>query len=288
MLMGKRSFMADFVSAYFRLKNKPTEAQAESGLDTLKQAGEKAPQSPKNLPTRYENHIFYANEDSKSDITVFYIHGGGYEHDFSPFHWKFIKKIIENTDALVIAPAYHLIPFGNCQDSFNLIVPLYREYTQKHLQRKIVLMGDSAGAGLALALAEHFSSEHIRVPDELILMSPWVDVSMENPEISEYVSKDPWLTIPWLKVCGRHWAGQYDVRDWHVSPLNGNCSGLQNVTVFVGTSELFYPDVTKFFGMLDQKNNHLIIGHDMNHVYPILPIPEAKDADKKIFDIIKR
>ena len=56
--------------------------------------------------------MFYVNEDTSSKYTVFYIHGGGYEHDFSPFHWLFIKKIVERTNALVIAPAYMLIPFG--------------------------------------------------------------------------------------------------------------------------------------------------------------------------------
>ena len=280
--------MARFVSAYFRLQRKPTEAQVEEELEGLLREGEKPSPSPKDLPTRLEDRIFYANEGSGSDITVFYIHGGGYEHDFSPFHWKFIKKVIAHTDALVIAPAYRLIPFGNCQDAFDLIVPLYRDHVRAEPRKKIVLMGDSAGAGLALALAEHFRAEKIRTPDELILLSPWVDVTMENPRIAEYAGRDPWLTVPWLKVCGRHWAGDLDLRDPHVSPLFGDCGGLKNVTVFVGTRELFYPDVTRLYEKLEGKGNELVTGKGMNHVFPILPIPEAGDADEKIFAVIKR
>ena len=52
-------------------------------------------------------------------------------------------------------------------------------------------MGDSAGGGLALALAEHFKAEGIHVPDELILFSPLVDTVGENEEIREYQQKDP-------------------------------------------------------------------------------------------------
>ena len=54
-------------------------------------------------------------------------------------------------------------------------------------------MGDSAGGGLSLALAEYFKAEGMRLPDELILLSPWVDVSMENEDIPKYQPKDPMI-----------------------------------------------------------------------------------------------
>ncbi len=282
------SFMSRFVSAYFRLKRKPTESQAEKELERLKQQGEKQSPLPKGTDAVYEDGIFYVNKDAASDRTVFYMHGGGYQHDFSPFHWRFIKKIVEQTDAAVIAPAYRLIPFGTCRDAFELIVPLYERYCAAHPEKKIILMGDSSGGGLALALAEYFKAEGMRLPDETILLSPWVDVSMENPDIPEYADKDPWLSVPWLKVCGRHWAGSYDIRDYRVSPLFGDVSGLKNITVFLGTRELFYPDVTMLTGLLEERDNELIIGEDMIHVFPILPIPEAEEYREKIFGTIRR
>ena len=169
-----------------------------------------------------------------------------------------------------------------------MIVPLYREYAGRHPEKKLILMGDSSGGGLALALAEHFRAEGIRMPDELILLSPWVDVTMENPEMAAYAGKDPWLTVPWLKVCGRHWAGTFDVQDYRVSPLYGDVRGMSNVTVFAGTREILYPDILKFFNSLDHQGNRLIVGQDMNHVFPILPIPEAKEHCQTIFDTIRR
>ena len=286
-IMG-RSFMARFIYTYFKLKRKPTEAQAEKELDDIRLRGETDSPHPKGIAVRYDNNVFYANENTSSDYIVFYMHGGGYQHDFSPFHWKFIKKLTDQTDAAVIAPAYHLIPFGTCQDAFDLIVPLYRKYADQQPEKKLIVMGDSSGGGLALALAEYLKAEKMRVPDETILLSPWVDASMENPELLNFADKDPWLTIPWLKVCGRHWAGQYDIHDYRVSPIYGNVVGLTNVTVFSGTRELFYPDILKFFAMLDPKGNELIIGPDMMHVFPILPIPEAEQYCSRIFETIMR
>ena len=69
----------------------------------------------------------------------------------------------------------------------------------------------------------------------------------------------------------------------------GNLKGIRNVTVFVGTDGIFYPDITKFFGLLDEDpTNELIVGEEMNHVYPLFPIPEAKPAVDKIILTIHR
>ena len=126
------------------------------------------------------------------------------------------------------------------------------------------------------------------MPDRLILLSPWVDVSMDNEQIREYESVDPFLKVTPLRDCAEQWKGELDIHDWHVSPIYGDLKGLRNVTVFVGTAGIFYPDITKFFGMLDKDpSNELIVGEEMNHVYPLFPIPEAKPAVDKIIRTIQ-
>ena len=150
-------------------------------------------------------------------------------------------------------------------------------------------MGDSAGGGLSLALTEHFKAEGIRLPDELVLLSPWVDVSMENEQITDYESVDPFLSVAPLRSCGEQWKGDLDAHDWRVSPIYGDLKGIRNVTVFVGTDGILYPDITKFFGLLDKDpSNKLIVGEEMNHVYPLFPIPEAKPAVNEIIRIVNR
>jgi len=168
-------------------------------------------------------------------------------------------------------------------------IPLYKEYCETHPDQKIVLMGDSAGGGLVAALAEQFKEDGIRMPDELILLSPWVDMSMENEQIKEYEPRDPFLPMSQLVMCANYWKGDLDLHDRRLSPIYGDVKGIRNVTAFVGTCELFYPDVTKFFGMLDEDpSNELIVGEEMNHVYPLLPIKEAEPAVEKIIQKVKR
>ena len=154
---------------------------------------------------------------------------------------------------------------------------------------KIIMMGDSAGGGLSLALTEYFKAEGIRVPDELILFSPWVDVSMGNEEIKDFISRDPMIGPEEVLPAARAWAGDRDMHDPLISPLFGDLKGLRNVTVFIGTEEVLYPDVTKMFHMLDADvSNELIVGEGMIHCYPLNPVEEAKSACHKVFHIVMR
>ena len=287
-----KSFSAKVVSDLLELFGMYTEKNSERMIAGALSKGEKPTPPPKNLKTRFEDNqngrVFYANEGSTSRNTVFYIHGGAYFMDFTRPHWRLLEKLIKETDAQVIAPAYRLVPFATYREAFDLIVPLYREYCETHPDKNTILMGDSAGGGLALALTEYFNAEGIHMPDRLILLSPWVDVSMDNEQIKEYESLDPFLKVTPLRDCAEQWKGGLDLHDWHISPIYGDLKGIRNVTVFVGTDGIFYPDITKFFGMLDKDpSNELIIGEEMNHVYPLFPIPEAKPAVDKIIRTIQ-
>lgn len=288
-----KSFSAKVMSEIFELFSMYLDKNSEKMLEEARLKGEQPSQPPIVPKTRFEDRpngrVFYANECSRSGITVFYIHGGAYFMDFSVNHWRMIDTIIREADAQVIAPAYRRVPFATWRDAFDLIAPLYREYCETHPDQKIILMGDSAGGGLSAALTEKFRDEGIRPPDELVLLSPWVDISMDNEQIKEYEPLDPYLTLPPLLLCAEQWRGDLDAHDWHVSPIYGDLKGIRNVTVFLGTDEILYPDVTKFFRLLDDDpSNELIIGEEMNHVYPLYPIQEAKGAVAKIIRVIKR
>ena len=82
--------------------------------------------------------------------------------------------------------------------------------------------------------------------------------------------------------------GDEPLEDWHVSPINGELSGLRNVHIFVGTREMFYPDNVLLYEKLQNLGveSCLIIGEGMNHVYPMYPIPEADRAVSRIADIL--
>ena len=282
------SFMARVVPLYFRMGHKYTEAELQAEMERLRTRSEPSPLGPRGVRYRLEERekgqVFYLNEDSASGRTLFYVHGGAYWKDFSPFHWRYMKKLMRATDAALVVPAYRLAPWGTFRDALDLIVPLYETYRREHPDRKIILMGDSAGGGLALALAREFLARGLPAPEELILFSPWVDVVMVNPEVRKLEAADPWLTLSY-RVPGLCF-GDGDDR---VNPLHGDLDGIKNVLLITGTRELLYPDAMALFEKLRQDpSNELLVGEGMLHVYPLIPLPEAEAATKRVIERIMR
>ena len=149
-------------------------------------------------------------------------------------------------------------------------------------------MGDSAGGGLSASFCEYLDVNDLKQPKHLILISPWVDVSMSG-DYEEYEEIDPMLGVDGLREVGEIWAGNLDTKDYKVSPLFGDMKKLPQTTIFVGTHEILYPDIVKFTNRL--KNSgvdvELNIGKDMSHVYPLYPmVPESKEAFKHIVEVI--
>ncbi len=235
--------------------------------------------------------VYYVNDTGQNDVVLFYIHGGYYVKQASEAQMKAIEKIVRATDCMVVIPDYPLAPEFTVDDSFDKMIELYELVWQDNQDKKICLMGDSAGGGYSLVLAESLADYGIDQPNELILLSPWVDLSMNNPKIQEYVASDPILTMKMCHASANAWRGNRDTNDWHVSPIYGDMSELKRVTIFVGTMEIFYPDNALLYDQLVSYGNKdvtLHVGEGMSHVYPIYYTETGKSALNDIIDIMKK
>ncbi|MCR5072698.1 MAG: alpha/beta hydrolase [Clostridiales bacterium] len=231
--------------------------------------------------------VIYLNADTDYDSVVFYIHGGYYVYQMGAEQMAAMNRIANETNAMVVMPIYRLAPFTTAEKGHETMMALYEKVTAENAGKKIILMGDSAGGGYSLALAEGLSARGLSQPDELVLLSPWVDVTMSNPEIADFY--DPMLTVTMGKMSGEAWAGSLSLDDWLISPIYGDLSDLKNVSIFVGTRELFYPDDTLLYEKLkDNTNVTLHVGKGQNHVYPVYPTPEGRIAIEQIIVIVQR
>ena len=233
--------------------------------------------------------LFYMNVESKSDKLIIYLHGGAYVEEMLPFHWLMLDKITSRSDAQFIIPDYPLAPYSDYKECYAKMEVFYRKILEYYGDKKIIMMGDSAGGGLALGLSMYFDSLGLRTPDKLILMSPWVDLLMDDPEIKKYLKVDPTLKYDDLTVDAKFWANGTDLKDPRLSPIYGDLNGLKDVTMFCGTHEFFYPDIVKMHEKLKAKGipTSLYVGEGLNHVYPAFPIPEANEAIAKMCEIIE-
>ena len=90
----------------------------------------------------------------KSNKVILYLHGGAYVGEIEQEHWLFFNEVIKDTNATIIVPDYPLAPQYNYEDAFNMVLPLYEKILEKVKQENLILMGDSAGAGMSLSLVQ--------------------------------------------------------------------------------------------------------------------------------------
>lgn len=288
-----RSVMST-VAEWVLASNKVNDGEVAAVFDELTKAGEASFQADPSVfdktlkeETFEDISVLYLNADADYDRVVFYIHGGYYVYQMGSEQMATMNRIANQTNAMVVMPIYRLAPFTTAEKGHETMAALYEKVCSENVGKKIVLMGDSAGGGYSLALAEGLSQRGLSQPDELILLSPWVDVTMSNPGIPDYY--DPMLTVTMGKMSGEAWAGSLPIDDPLVSPIYGDLSDLKNVSVFVGTRELFYPDDTLLYEKLKGNENvALYVGKGQNHVYPVYPTLEGRVAVEQIMDIVMR
>ena len=179
----------------------------------------------------------------KSDLKILYFHGGSYVAEATEQHWKFVEQSVNDTGATIIFPDYPLTPKYNYKDVFHMVVPLYKEIIDRIDTNHFVLMGDSAGAGLGLALEERIGEDNLTMPAKTILISPWLDVRLTNPAIDEMEENDKQLNKETLKLAGLAYAGEDGINSYLVNPIEGDLSKLKNITILTGTYDILNPDV---------------------------------------------
>ena len=225
----------------------------------------------------------FGDENAKS--TILYIHGGAYVNQINYQHFLFCFLLSRKLDAYVLAPVYPLAPESSAKQSYDLITELYKRIIQRN---NLILMGDSAGGGFVHSFCQYLKTVDLPQPNKIVTFSPWVDVSMSNPPYDS--ENDPILGEIGLKEIGKSWAGEWDTRDYRVSPLVGDNENLPDTLIFAGEDEIFYSDITKYVESLegDGVNVRLVTGKGLFHIYPLFPMPETlitlKEIKKEIID----
>lgn len=178
-----------------------------------------------------------------NELVIMYVHGGSYVGDLEKEHWKTCSDIINQLGCTIIVPDYPLTPKYNYKDTISMMETLYKQLIEKIDPSNFIVMGDSAGGGLSLALLEKVGEENIQMPNQTILISPWLDVRLNNPEIEEVEPNDPELNKSALKIAGENYAGKDGIDSYLVNPIDGPLDKLKNVSIFTGTNDILNPDI---------------------------------------------
>jgi acetyl esterase/lipase len=209
---------------------------------------------------------------------IVYLHGGCYVFEITPYHYRFCAWLASKLRRPVAVPIYPLAPEHGAAKILPDVEAVVRELGARSL------MGDSAGGGMALALAQSLRDEGMP-PEELVLLSPWVDVTMSHPDVSAFDAIDPFLSAPGLIEAGRLYAKDLDPKDPRVSPLYGDLGGLGSLSIFIGTRDVFVPDARRLCELATAAGTRtrLVEYASMVHDFMLIPaLPEARRACAEI------
>ncbi|HAT55255.1 MAG TPA: hypothetical protein DCW31_08485 [Lactobacillus sp.] len=242
------------------------------------------------VPTTYDQTYEFHGKYGDQRYTVIYLHGGCFWNQPLGMQVRLARKLADTISGTVLMPIYPLAPTHDYKDVLSMLDELYRSVLKTTTPDKIIFLGNSAGGGLALTLAEYLKTVDLPQPKDIIALSPVLDVGLTNEEIDHYEAADPILDRYSLQVMmGHYYAKNTSTTDWHVSPLYGDIANLGHIAIFVGTREILYPDAVKFRDKAQAQGIHLNFFEYpyMVHDFFGLPIPETEQAFDQIIRLIE-
>jgi acetyl esterase/lipase len=215
-----------------------------------------------------------------------YLPGGSYIHPMAPQQWTFVERLAAAGVQVVVA-RYGLAPQHTYRGAYPFVTEAYRRLVARVGAEATTILGDSAGGGLALGLAQTLEEAGLPQPRLLMLLAPWVDLTLEDPAIPPVEADDPWLTRIGLIEAGRAWADGDDPRQPRLSPVNGSVDAVAPVHAYVGTRDVLSPDVLRLqrrfaAAGLGPDRFRLTVAQGALHNYPLLPTPEGRVAERAI------
>lgn len=189
----------------------------------------------------------------------------------------------------ITVPDYPLAPDHTYEASFELVQAVYEDLLLSTSSADIVFMGDSSGGGFALALAQSLERQNIPRPGQLILLSPWLDITLTNPDIKPLEAADPFLDRESLQIAGKLYAGLTPTEHFLLSPVNGSLRGLGRIALFTGSKDLLVADARKLRTIAVEQGADLLYYEypDMVHAWMFLALPESKQAIGEITHLLR-
>lgn len=206
-----------------------------------------------------------------------YLHGGAYA--LQDFHWPFLTLLLRRGWTVSLVD-YPLLPEHTVDDTVPMVVAAWDHLRQAHPGARLTLGGDSAGGGLALVLLQRLRDLGLPASDRpaaTVLLSPWVDLVLEDAATRALSRTDVVLPLAGLSRAARRYAGGRDLADPWLSPVNGDLHDLGRVQAWVGTAELFWPQcrlLADRAAAAPGTDLELHLAHGLPHDWALFPVPE--------------
>lgn len=222
-------------------------------------------------------------DDCAPGRVVVYCHGGGFALGDIRTWRPLCSHLARACRARVLSVGYRLAPEHPYPAALEDALAAYRFVLSSGADpTKLVLAGDSAGGGLAIATLVALREAGDPLPAAGVCLSPWFDLTLSNPAIDALADVDPMVTRPMLEEFRDAYLAGTDPRTPTVSPLHADLAGLPPLLVQVGRDEVLVGEAEAFAKRASAAGVDVTFEpwDDAFHVWHMFAdeLPEAREA----------
>lgn len=224
--------------------------------------------------------------------TVLCLHGGGYFFGNPDNYRQFTSVLARQVKAQVVSLDYRLAPENPFPAAVDDVLAWYRHLLHGGIPpEKIVVLGDSAGGGLAVSLLVAARDAGLPMPACGVLFSPWTDLSCSGNSMRANRHTDVMFQYQWF-ADGADWYLQgADPHTPLASPLFADLHGLPPLLVFASAHEMLRDDAVRLCDKAKEQGVQatLVLRPAMPHVWPVMTfLPEARLALEQVAGFMLR
>jgi epsilon-lactone hydrolase len=220
-----------------------------------------------------------------------WLHGGAYCMGSPAGYRHFGGHLAQVANTRVVLPEYRLAPEHHYPDAVDDACAAYLALrASADGPETVILAGDSAGGGLAMATLLRLREQGHVLPDGCVFVSPWLDFTLSGSTLVSHAELDPLLSRAMLAGACRAYLNGADLTSALLSPLEADLSGLPPMLIQVGEHEVLLDDSRRLAerGAAQGIPVTLQVEPAAPHVFQLFAsfLPEARSALRRIGEFI--
>jgi len=233
-------------------------------------------------------NCYWFRPEKETNKLIIYLHGGCFVLGSVKSHQSLVSHLSEHLALPILFIEYSLAPKKPFPSAIDDIENVYKQILAEYHAHDIILIGDSAGSGLAISVLSRLTEKDIRSPANLVMLSPWIDLTCQNNSLIENKDHDPVLTKQALQNYTSMYIGNANLSD--VNPIETINERFPPTLILVGSGEILLDDSKSIHNKIAglQEKVKLTIYENQNHVWMLENIhsEESKKAIKEIKEFI--
>lgn len=230
---------------------------------------------------------------SRPNRHVLYLHGGAYRLGAPATYRHFTWRVASAAQAQALVINYRLAPENPFPAALEDAVSYYCWLLAEGADpSQIVVIGDSAGGGLALALLLKLRDSGLPLPAAAVVLSPWTDLALTGASFTLNAKLDAMVHTEDVPKFAADYLAGADPRHPYASPLYGDPTGLPPTLIQVSSEEVLRDDAVRMAEKMQRAycQVELQIWPRMPHVWHLLApiVPEAREAIAEIGKFVRR